>query len=267
MPFFDPLDTRPARLLAPISHHSTPRNHPMRTQATSLWRQSNHAEARAASRGCTLLRVNLDETAVCLFPGRGKGAVFLTRADLSVGRGQKVAKWKRRCYMTHVGVLCDRPDVQGALPQFIVANERTLQVRALGALRRACPPNVVLVRQSSAWSNSALTARIIRAVAAAIALQREHLPRVQVLFFLDAAKIHLGTEVLRACRDAGVWLIVIPPRTTFCLQPLDSHVFALYKACLLSLYQDARARGGGDDGDLDMSEFLPCVYGAIRQVL
>ena len=61
-------------------------------QATSLWRQTNYADTCATSRGLDLIRVNLDETAVCLFPGRGKGAVFLSRADIAAGAGQKGGK-------------------------------------------------------------------------------------------------------------------------------------------------------------------------------
>ena len=268
MPFFGGV---PDMIMNPFSHPSPPlfRHMPSLplSQATSLWRQTNYAETLAASRGRTLVRLNLDETAVCLFPGRGKGAVFLTRADVSQCGGQKVPRWKRRCYMTHVGVLADDAEVQRAMPQVIVANERTLQARALSALRLAAPPNVLLLRQKSAWSSALLTARIVRLIAAAVERLHERLPRVQILLYLDAAKIHLTPVVLRACRDARVWLIIIPARTTFCLQPLDVHVFALYKACLIGAYQAARARSGSGDGDLEMSEFLPCVYQAIREVL
>lgn len=241
-----------------------PLHGPFPSQANSLWRQTNYAETLAASRGRALVRVNLDETAVCLFPGRAKGAVFLTRADVSQGRGHAVPRWKRRCYMTHVGVLADSPEAQRVMPQVILANERTLQARGLAALRLAAPPNVVLLRQKSAWSSSQLTARIVRLIAARL---RECLPDAQVLLYLDAAKIHLTSAVLRACRDTRVWLIIVPARTTFCLQPLDVHVFALYKACLIGAYQAARARSGSSNGDLEISEFLPCVYQAVREVL
>ena len=169
--------------------------------------------------------------------------------------------------MTHIGIVCDRSGVQAALPQFLVANERTLKARSLAALAGACPPNVTLLRQTSAWNNTALTRRVVRAVAAAIARQRESLGDVQVVLFMDCAKIHLHASVLRACKAAGVWLIVIPPHTTGHLQPLDTHVFALFKSWLIHAYQEARTRSRSANGDLDMDEFLPCVYDAIRSVL
>jgi hypothetical protein len=96
------------------------------TQATSVWQWYSSAEALAAARGKTLLRINIDETAVCLHPGNGKGAIFVTKKWLRGGRGQHVPKWKQRRYMSHIGVICDRADVQAALPQFVIGNHQTL---------------------------------------------------------------------------------------------------------------------------------------------
>lgn len=36
----------------------------------------------------------------------------------------------------------------------------------------------------------------------------------------------------RTCTDNGVWALVVPAKLTWLLQPLDTHVFALYKARL-----------------------------------
>ena len=49
------------------------------------------------------------------------------------------------------------------------------------------------------------------------------------------------------------------------LQPLDAAAFALYKATLVARYHDARTRCGGPHGDLNIAEFLPCVYETIRR--
>ena len=55
--------------------------------------------------GKRALRVNLDETAICVFQGGGaKGNVFIdrsARAVLHATRGQ------RRTYLTHVALFCD----------------------------------------------------------------------------------------------------------------------------------------------------------------
>ena len=236
------------------------------SEAFACWQFFNYAEAEAGRRGRTLLRINLDETAVCLYPGRGRGAVFLTKKHLRDGGGQQVPRWKRRCNMTHIAVLCDRPDVQAVLPQFIVANERTLPARSLAALLHQCPPNVRLLRQASAWNTHALAARVIREVAAAIASQETvlDLHDVQVVFVMDCAKIHLHETVLRACKAARFWLIFVPPRMTPYLQPLDTHVFSVYKAILLVAYANARIRSRSQSGDLAIDEYLVCLFEAVR---
>jgi hypothetical protein len=237
------------------------------TQATSAWQWYNHAEVLAAARGKTLLRINVDETAVCLHPGSGKGAVFVTKRWLRCGGGQHVPKWKRRRYMSHIAVICDRADIQATMPQFVVGNERTLLARQIYRLRRGRPLNVRLIRQKSAWSSGRLTATLVRHIAAALDGRSGRALDVQVLLLLDAAKIHFTPAVLRACKAANFWLIVIPPRLTFLIQPLDTDAFALYKSWMLAAYQDARSRSANADGDLTMAEFLPCIDGAIQSVL
>ena len=221
----------------------------------------------ATARGKALLRINIDETAVCLHPGSGKGAVFVTKRWLRDGGGQHVPKWKRRRYMSHIAVICDRADIQATLPQFVVGNQHTLLARQIFNLRRGRPLNVRLIRQKSAWSNGRLTVTLIRHIAGVLDGRSGRASDVQVLLLLDAAKIHFTPAVLRACKAANFWLIIIPPRLTFLIQPLDTDAFALYKGCLLAAYQEARSRSVNADGDLSMSEFLPCIDGAIQSVL
>ncbi len=108
-----------------------------------------------------LLRINLDETAVCLQPDTGKGNVFITTRPV-----YRLQRWKTRAYFTHVAIVCDKMELQPHMPQLIVGNERALLVRALPALRRDAPSNVVLVRQKSAWNNAALMATIVGRIAA-----------------------------------------------------------------------------------------------------
>ena len=176
-------------------------------------------------------------------------------------------KWKRRRYMSHIGVICDREDIQATLPQFVVGNAHTLLARQIAALRRGRPLNVRLIRQKSAWSNGRLTANLVRHIAAALDGRSGRARDVQVLLLLDAAKIHFTLAVLRACKAANFWLVIIPPRLTFLIQPLDTDAFALYKSVLLDAYQEARSRSANADGDLSMAEFLPCIDGAIQSVL
>ena len=153
------------------------------------------------------------------------------------------------------------------MPQFIVGNEHSFLVRDVATAREGCPPNVTLVRQKSAWSSAALTARILRVLATTVRALEARLGRLQIVLVLDAARIHFAPAVLRACRDCGIWPVLVPAQLTFLLQPLDTRGFAQYNAHLKKAYQAARMVGSDASGDLVLLEFLPCVYSAIRYVL
>ena len=156
------------RLGPPFTHSHTPPNATVglrcvgvvrvRTQAFAAWQWANYSFSQVPP-GRRTLRVNFDETAVCLFQGAGRGNVFLRKSDPAV---QHVPIAKRRTYLTHVAFVCDDPAIQPLLPQVVIGNERTIKVRQLAALRAACPANVRILRQRSAWVNAPLIAQIVR---------------------------------------------------------------------------------------------------------
>jgi hypothetical protein len=226
-----------------------------------VWQWWNHARAQIGA-GRQPLRINLDETAICLYQGDVKGTVFACKRRQRDEAVQRVGRGKRRCYMTHVGVICDRPDLQPLMPQFIIGNERIFLARSIAALRAACPGNIILVRQKSAWNNDVLCATVVRRLAAVLA---PHTATVQPILFLDAVRLHTTPRVLRACATAGIWPIVVPALMTWLLQPLDTDAFLPFKQRLRELYQSARARSA--DGDVGVDVLLQCLYNAIRAVL
>ena len=209
-----------------------------------------------------MVRINLDETAVGLYQGGGKGNVFVSDRRPKAQPVQRVARSKRRCHLTHVGLICDDSAVQPSLPQVVIGNEHAIKAGELAALRAAMPPNVELLRRPSAWNNSALCVWIINLLAAALAPLADV---CQFVLLMDAARIHTTPAVLRACARHGIRLVLIPAKLTWLLQPLDTHAFQRYKAVLRSAYQTARCRSAG--AELTMSEFLGCLCSAVRRVL
>ena len=171
--------------------------------------------------GKTALRINMDETSVCLYQGNSKGTVIARKRtlreeapggeDVAAEPEQKVSRSLRRTCLTHVAFLCDRPDLQPLLPQVVVGNEHTFQARAWGALLAGAPRNVFLVRQKSAWNNHGLLARVLGLVAAALG---PHLHDLQPIFLMDACKLHLEASVLKACFDLGLWPVIVPAKMT-----------------------------------------------------
>jgi hypothetical protein len=210
-----------------------------------------------------MLRINLDETAICLYQGGGKGNVFLHKKDHGAEAAvERVSRGKRRTFLTHVAFVCDNAAIQAVLPQIVIGNEATLPAAALEALRSACPSNVRLVRQKSSWNDSRLCAIIVRILAFALRPFRDWF---QPLLLLDAVRLHFAQVVLNACNNCGIWLLLIPAKTTWLLQPLDTHVFQSFKAFLRGAYQKARVDAGRCD--LSLAEFLLCLYRAIKAVL
>ena len=61
------------------------------------------------------------------------------------------------------------------------------------------------------------------------ATTREYYRTHQLCILFDAGKCHITEEVARCLQNQRVWFTLIPARTTFILQPLDTHAFAIMK--------------------------------------
>ena len=206
----------------------------------------------------------MDETSICLFQGEGKGNIMISKkrpldADEPV---QRVPHSRRRGCLTHVGFVCDQPDLQHLMPQVVIGNEKILPAGAMAALKAGLPANVRLIRQKSSWNNHMLCAIIVRILALAL---RPHLERFQPVLLLDTVRLHFNQVVLNACNTCGVWFILVPALTTWLLQPLDTHVFRAFKSQLRKAYQRARIQGATHD--LTIQQFMPCLYEAIRSTI
>ena len=232
----------------------------MGVEAAATWQWHNFYVLRKVPPGKAHVRINLDETSICLFQGDSKGAVLIDkRQGVPL---QNVPRARRRCCMTHVAFVCDSADLQVHLPQVIIGNESTFKVASMPALRAACPPCVHLVRQRSAWNNASMCAAIIKVLSDVLKL---HAGDRQPILYLDAVRLHFAPEMLAACTRAGIWMVLVPAKMTWLLQPLDTHVFLLFKACLRRAYQNARIEG--ETSDLDIAAFLECVYHAIATAM
>lgn len=214
------------------------------------------------------MRINLDETSLCLFQGSGKGTVRIRKRKQNPSNAplQKVSRNIKRSCLTHIALVCDRTDLQPRLPQIIIGNEATFQAKGFQALVAACPPNVHLIRQKSAWNNADVCRRVICLLGAALRAYLDSSPqRLQPVLLMDACRLHLHISIARACLAQKIWLIVVPAKMTWLLQPLDTHAFSRYKVYLRTAYQ--RARIATADGEVSVAQFLQVVRETIRMVL
>jgi hypothetical protein len=210
------------------------------------------------------LRINVDETSVCLFQGGCKGTVmFRKRKDPPASEPlERASRAKRRACLTHVAFICDRPDIQPSMPQVLIGNEATFLVRDMAALQGLCPANVHLLRCKSAWNNKAQMMKIIAMLAVAL---RPHMPLLQPILMMDACRVHCPPEVLYRCLALQIWPVIVPARLTWLLQPLDTHAFQKYKAFLKKVCQAARVAAASRE--LSVADFVASMCSTIRHVL
>ena len=196
---------------------------------------------------------------MCLFQGGGRGNIFLAKHEPRV---QQASLRLQRTYVTLVAFVCDDLEVQRALPQVLVVSERAVTIAQLVAIRAACPPTMVVVRQKSAWNTAALTARIVHRLRIAL---EPFIAQRQPLLIMDTARIHLAPLALRALSRANIWTVLVPPSMTFLLQPLDTDIFALLKAAIQNEYQNARVASGV--ASPSVVTLATCVATGIQNVL
>jgi hypothetical protein len=209
--------------------------------------------------GKTILRVNVDETALTLgFAGhsgtlkqRNKHEPCLVQ-DIAPTRGT----------FSNIAFICDDTEVQVVLPQIIVGNESLLPQKVLDDLNDQLPNNVYLCREKSGWITAAMFAVALRWLARAT----QHLSETHLLVvLLDCAPIHLHELVWQEARKLNIALCLIPNGCTWLLQPLDTHVFRKYKAYIRQEYN--RQQAVSQRHKVPVGDLILMVCQAIRFVL
>ena len=218
-----------------------------RSKALAAWQLHNYHAAQAAGR---VVRLNLDETRVLFYVKSGVGNVAMRGGVARRARGgaarrrrpqQTASKGAQRAAMTHVGIVCDDPVLQGYLPQVFIANDKLLRARDVLATEANLPPFTCLIRGRSSWNSNAHMVTIVRLLGRAL---QARAPGAQFILSMDAVRLHLSAVVLKECARWGIRVVVVPAGLTWLLQPLDTHVFAQMKRAIRDAYQDRVGREG-----------------------
>ena len=210
-----------------------------------------------------MLRLNLDETAVKTWMQPGKG--LMCKPGPHESRRKKrfapASRKQQRGCVTHVAVICDRPEIQTHLPHVLIGNESILPVYIQREIEPRLLRNVFLVRRKSAWVDTAYMVKIIELLGTIL---RPFLGEYQPVLLMDALNAHIAEPVFKAAARFGIWVLIVPAKLTWLLQPADTHVFYKYKMRLKRCCTEAMARS--PTGVLDFRDVLLAVNHAVRHV-
>jgi len=175
------------------------------------------------------IKINLDETAVRLFPGAAAGVQMpdptgQKRAPLI--HGFPVAKKLQRACMSHVAFVSDRADVQAVLPQLFMVSARVCTLQDAQEIEQRLPPHYYFIRDKSHWVTDAVLCTFLRLVSVHL---REAGFRQRIALIMDTCPSHMTWRVFFTMKECGMVPVLVPARLTPLMQPLDVFVFAKYK--------------------------------------
>ena len=229
-----------------------------------MWTWSNFLHDRVPS-GLTPLRVNFDETGIRYFQDTRQG--HLTEAAQRQRRTPRsltrlVTKGETRAMMSLATFVCDDAAVQALLPQVLLVNKRLLTQQEMAAAMVGMPAQMQIWRNDKAWTTGDIMIRLLRALRAAL---DPVLSERKVILSADAFRAHLTKPVFRAAADLGFFYFLIPSKMTWALQPLDTHVFAVFKRYLSERAQSVVA--SSESGKLTRPQLIASVGHAVNVVL
>lgn len=234
-----------------------------RHEARVLWKMYNHYAQEARSKGMDLLRVNLDETCVCVVQKPLRGVVMKTgrRVRGAVPSRLQVSRTMQRTNITYVAMISDDHSFTAELPQFIIGDARSFPVARFDAFRHQAPARVYLLRGGKAWCNHRFMIKIIRVLGLICRARR---PNALVVMCLDTVSSHINNEVLATFHEENIRPLFIPAKTTSLLQPLDVYVFRLFKELLRRRFHDLHAAAAGP---IQVGTLLQALYDCIASTI
>jgi hypothetical protein len=212
-------------------------------------------------RGRQVVCINIDETPVYrqLQPRKGYVVMLHKKNNLSVY--SRVPLRDRRGQSTLLGCICDDPEVQKVLPQFVLTNDKNL-TRAEKTALASLPAPLSWVVGTKGWVSATIMNSLLTMIRRAVRIKRPH---AEILLYMDSATIHLAAPVLLHCSRLGLHPCFVPAGLTYLCQPLDSHVFASFKRMLAELQE--RARGDNLLGIMPAGAWIGTVVRSVQAIL
>ena len=218
------------------------------------WARSNVPATRP------VVVVNMDETCLtnikprkrCLLPGADHASAKRVRAAVSYG-GPRT---------TLLAAICDNVALQKVLPQWRLprtGKAKAFQAPTTAVYQEAGEPLYTSYTTGS-WLTQATMVPWLTSLRRAIHSVQ---PDAHIVLCLDVCSVHTSERVMIHARDLGIRLVFIPASLTWLLQPLDTHIFVIFKRLLRKYMFDALAVKG--TSTLSHRDMIRLHSRAIRQ--
>jgi len=225
---------------------------------------SNWAIAQAIKGGKEPLLINMDETPIPYSFSYGRGTVLKRRkgSDYDPRCTEKLERKDLRGNITHVAFICNDVAIQPKLPQILIGNQHRFTVKLLRQMEFKTPGNVYLVRAKSSWMCHGLMLRTLRLLHFCM---KDYMDTRQLILIVDVAPCHIHRSIFLLAERLDIYLVFVPAKLTWLLQPCDTHAFLKFKRRLRAEYEEGRLES--EDGILTPERWLEAIFEAIRAVL
>lgn len=200
-------------------------------KAEALWRFCNFQHARLSTTKTTV-RINFDETSVCLMQTEKTGWV-VPEIRKRMRQGESITgdvkTGAMRTNFSHLAFICDDASINEILPQILIFKESLMPMNILEAVMAAVPQHWLVLCQAKAWCNIAAMRKALVCLKKNLAdWQATH----QFVIMFDTFRSHINADIMKEMGESGLLVVVIPAKMTSMLQPLDVYAFAAYKRSL-----------------------------------
>lgn len=153
-------------------------------------------------------------------------------------------------------------EVHKELPHIFLGSTKHFSGTFLGTYRPQMPTNIYLWANERGWMTQDTCAVLLRAIDASLG---DLTSRYHVILLMDAHRAHINETICRRAKALNMFLLYVPARLTWLLQPADTHLFAPFKSSIRRTYTNRRL--AAHDGRLSRDEWLGVVCEALQDTV
>lgn len=208
----------------------------------------------------------MDETSIRLYQNPSHNGYLVDAARRRklepAGLTQNVSKGVLRGCFSHAALISDDVTVQPLLPQIIFINQKMISATDFEECKTSSPSNVILHRVENPWMTVDKMKIVLKELAHAV---NKLTPRRRIILIVDTYKSHISRSTWLSANAHGIWMLTVPPKATWALQPCDTHLFATFKDRLAGHSQRLAISDG--QGNLPTPLLLKALNAAVADTL